>query len=103
MLLGRALSRLFGDPQRPPARERVVQVLRETELQMYARSEKKVADSRAVAVRLHSATPLADPATRGISLQLQRLFEERALTAETPDLRARVVECLRALKQHDGG
>ena len=52
-------------------------------------------DSHKLAVRLHSATPLLDPATRGISEPLLQRFRQENLCAASPDLRGRVLECLR--------
>ena len=73
----------------------VPEALGAVERDMYARSDKKVRDSHEVAVRLHSATPLLDPSTRGISEALLQRFHQEKLGASTLDLRGRVLECLR--------
>ncbi len=98
VLLGQALGRLLGVGANPN-RAQVLQAMRGAESKMYDRSEKKVRDSRAVAVRLHSSEAAQDPETRGISAPLVQLFKEEGLGARTHELRQRVLECLKRTKQ----
>jgi len=94
VLLGEALLRLFqqDNPDIPSE-------LANVERQMYLRSDKKVRDSKDVAIRLHSSSPLLDPATRGISEQLLEKFKQHQLNASIPELREQVLECLKEVKE----
>jgi salicylate hydroxylase len=74
VLLGEAIAALFETTkERGPSREEVVGMIGRSEELMYERSNKKVDDSRAVAVRVHSYNAMQDPETRGLS---ERLVEE---------------------------
>lgn len=73
--------------------------IRRFEGPMYARSHRKVEESRATAVRLHSSDAAHDPATRGVSDALVREFALRQLSIATPDLRAAVCATVAEIKQ----
>jgi 2-polyprenyl-6-methoxyphenol hydroxylase-like FAD-dependent oxidoreductase len=96
VLLGESLTLLFQQTN-----PNVYDCLKDYEKQMYLRSDKKVTDSRDVAVRLHSASPLLDPATRGISIPLLEMFTARQLSAGVADLREEVLKCVQELKEKE--
>jgi len=98
VLLGQAIAGLYSKGR--PDAAAVHAALRKAEEKMYERSSKKVEDSRAVAVRLHSREAVQDPATRGISQLLLDEFVRRRLGAQCgADLRRLVAECVAEVKK----
>lgn len=105
VLLGKCLQGLFKENSENSVlnRENILKVLEKFEQLMYERSEKKVTDSRKVAIRLHSKDGL-DPETRGISKELAALFKEKNVgswMSEDGKLREAVKNCVRILKNKE--
>lgn len=97
VLLGEELNKLFGK-EKNPSTSQLLKLVERVEKKMYERSEKKVEGSRAVAIRLHTTAAAHDPATRGISEDMVKLFKEKNLGAHTQDLRSKVIDCVKEVK-----
>ncbi len=101
VLLGQVFEKLFANGHRP-SEEAICKAIARAEEQMYVRSSKKVEDSRAVAVRLHSRDAVQDPATRGLSEKLLEEFRKRNIGAwNGPELRQLVIQCVAELKANE--
>lgn len=100
VLLGQCICKCFDKTGGKLDKAEIMDMLKLAEQKMYERAEKKVEDSRKVAIRLHTSKDAAhDPATRGISEDMLKMFRELNVTADLAEeggqkLREAVRKCV---------